>query len=456
MVPKKKPRNPRRFMDFQEPRIDAFIDFAEGQTTMLWDKQIQGLRLRIGKHKATWQFYADTRDHGTRGHVFETLGRYDRGTRRTFVGGGHVTPFADTANDPKAPPAVYLGPEPTLQRAPWHMTVDAARDAARVQQAKLIEGNAPPNKRSGVKFADAFNEYVDYLERKAAANGKPPRWAKNVRALGKQLMLPKWSGWTLADMSERPDAIEDWHRDVVKRSGPTSANHCARIIRALYKRRAKRDLALSKVNVPTASVEMHAERGEQKGMAAKDFPAWFKAWQAIELPTRRAFHMVNLLTGARPGELSRTRWQDLDLEAGTLTIGDAKAGNDIPIPLTPAILDALKLATKAAPDHEPGDLIFPGCAQVAHREQLPTRGHALRRTFKTIATAHCKVPDDVSAFLLGHVPEGMSQKYLLRWALSSGPAIREAQATISREMVRLLHRRRGKATIIAEITARAS
>ena len=62
MVPKKKPRNPRRFMDFQESRIDGFIDFAEGQTTMLWDKQIKGLRLRIGKYKATWQFYADTRD----------------------------------------------------------------------------------------------------------------------------------------------------------------------------------------------------------------------------------------------------------------------------------------------------------------------------------------------------------------------------------------------------------
>ena len=79
------------------------------------------------------------------------------------------------------------------------------------------------------------------------------------------------------------------------------------------------------------------------------------------------------------------------------------------------------------------------------RDCAQARGHALRRTFKTVATAHCKVPDDVSAFLLGHVPEGMSQKYLLRWALSSGPAIREAQATISREMVRLLHRRRGKA-----------
>jgi integrase len=166
--------------------------------------------------------------------------------------------------------------------------------------------------------------------------------------------------------------------------------------------------------------------------------------------------MVNLLTGARPGELSRTCWQDIDPEAGTLTIGDAKAGNDIPVPLAPAIRDALKLAADAGPDHKPGDLIFPGCAQVGHRDdwtprdreekrqkvKLPARGHALRRTYKTIAMAHCKVPDDVSAFLLGHVPEGMSQKYLLRWALSSGPAIREAQAKISREMVRLLHNRR--------------
>ncbi len=139
-----------------------------------------------------------------------------------------------------------------------------------------------------------------------------------------------------------------------------------------------------------------------------------------------------------------------------LTIGDAKAGNDIPIPLTPAILDALKLATKAAPDHEPGDLIFPGCAQVAHREQLPRRGHALRRTFKTIATAHCKVPDDVSAFL--HRP--CAGRHVAKVPVALGaierPGHPGSTSHISREMARLLHRRRGKATIIAEITARAS
>jgi integrase len=149
--------------------------------------------------------------------------------------------------------------------------------------------------------------------------------------------------------------------------------------------------------------------------------------------------MINLLTGARPGELARTRWRDIDVKADTLTIGDAKAGNDIPVPMTRAIRDALKLAADAVPDHKPDDLIFPGCSQVGHREELPTRGHSLRRTYKTVAQNECHVPDEVSAYLLGHVPEGMSQRYLLKWAMSSGTAIREAQEKISRKMVALLH-----------------
>lgn len=70
---------------------------------------------------------------------------------------------------------------------------------------------------------------------------------------------------------------------------------------------------------------------------------------------------------------------------------------------------------------------------------MPCIGHALRRTYKTIATDHCGVRDDISAALLGHVPEGTSQKYLIRWARVSGPAIIKAQATISKAITALLH-----------------
>ena len=412
--------------------IDAVIDFQEGEPLLLRDATVKGLQLRIGKRRHTWEFYSERRDHGERRYTCKALGHYDRGFRAGYVSGGRGPSMAGE---------VYIGPQPALQRLPDHVDVETARNKARAWAVKAIEGTLPVGKREGVKFADAFADYVDYLERKAASKGKAPRWAKNVRQLGAQLLLPKWGTWSLTEMSERPDAVADWHRDAVKLAGPTSANHAARVIRALYKRRAKRDLRLSKVNIPTAAVEMHTERGEQKGMAAKDFPAWFKAWQAIESPVRRAYHMVDLLTGARPGELARCRWQDLSDDA--LTIGDAKAGNDIVIPLTPAIRGALALAPKGKPE----DSIFPGCAQVGHREPgLPASCHALRRTFKTIAQNESGVSEEVSAYLLGHQPEGMSQKYLLKWAMRNGTAIKEGQQKISRTMVRLLHQHRKRMT----------
>jgi integrase len=357
----------------------------------------------VGSRGVAWQFFHQRRDHGRRVHTFKTLGTFPQ------------------------------------------TNSDAARKAAAILAGNVAAGNAPQAKGAGVRFETAFEDYCDYLERKALAKGKPPRWARNVRQLGKQLLLPRWRGWTLAEMSERPDAVEEWHRNAVKSAGPTSANHAARVLRALYRRRAKRDLALSKANIPTAAVEMHNEKREQKGLAIRDFPKWFAAWRIVESPVHRAYHMVNLLTGARPGELSRTRWQDVDPRARTLTIGDAKAGNDIPVPLTVEIVAALRLARDAQPKAKRSDLIFPGCNQVGHRSELPARGHALRRTFKTVATTRCNVPDDVSAFLLGHVPEGMSQKYLLRWAMSSGRAIRDAQRKISHEIALLLQKKKSGA-----------
>ena len=423
----------KKLHDLSDPYIEAAIDFQEGSPLLLCDKQVKGLQLRIGKHKHAWQFYHEKNDHGRRLYTCKPLGFYDRGKFGTIVAG-------------------HKDAHPLIVREPWHVNVAAARDKARVHAGKVIEGTAPPGKRAGVKFETALSDYIEYLKGKAPQakrfkGGKwdgHSRWSRNVAKLGEHILLPRWSGFTLNELSERPDDVEDWHRLAVKQHGATSANHAARVLRALYKRRAKRDLSLSKVNLPTAAVEMHAERREQKGMASKDFPAWFVAWQAIESPVRRAYHMTNLLTGARPGELARTRWENWDKEADTLTIGDAKAGNDIAIPLTPAIRDALNTARKARPKAKPTDLIFPGCMQVGHREEMPARGHALRRTFKTVAQNECKVPDEVSAYLLGHVPEGMSQRYLLKWAMSSGKAIREAQARISRTMVELLHKKARK------------
>ena len=75
---------------------------------------------------------------------------------------------------------------------------------------------------------------------------------------------------------------------------------------------------------------------------------------------RRTYHLTALLTGARPGELARTPLDDVDAKAYTLTIGNSKAGNDIPIPLSPVIERALEMAATARPKRNKDNLIFPG------------------------------------------------------------------------------------------------
>jgi integrase len=63
----------------------------------------------------------------------------------------------------------------------------------------------------------------------------------------------------------------------------------------------------------------------------------------------------------------------------------------------------------------------------------------LRHTYRTIA-ADCGVDEMLAHLLLGHAPEGISQRYVARMILSSGPALRRAQAAISRRIRSLLEK----------------
>jgi integrase len=249
-------------------------------------------------------------------------------------------------------------------------------------------------------------------------------------------------------------AVKEWYLSMGE--NPTSANHCGRIIRALYRRAAAMDHRLP-ARDPVGAIgkkEWHKERGEQKGVSGRDLHKWYAAWQAIPNATHRAFHLVNLLIGARPGELSRARWRDLDTKAMLFTMPDAKEENDIEIPITPEIVAAFELARR---DRErpssvgtgPDDLIFPGVFNNRGRDSLPASGHALRRTYKTISEDWCKVPTQISEYLEGRMPEGIKGRYLLKWARKEGPAIIEAQRAVSRTLMTLLQakssrRARGK------------
>lgn len=81
--------------------------------------------------------------------------------------------------------------------------------------------------------------------------------------------------------------------------------------------------------------------------------------------------------------------------------------------------------------------MFAHCGQVGQREDLPARGHALRHTWRTVA-ADCGVDELLAHFMLGHVPQNISQAYITRLVLSAGPALRQAQRKVSKRILHLL------------------
>jgi hypothetical protein len=61
----------------------------------------------------------------------------------------------------------------------------------------------------------------------------------------------------------------------------------------------------------------------------------------------------------------------------------------------------------------------------------------LRHTYRTVA-ADLGVDDLLIHFLMGHAPEGISQKYIATLILSNGPKMREEQGRMSKRMLELL------------------
>jgi integrase len=382
------------------------------------DSIVKGLFVFVGSNRTIWRFRRRRREKGVRTTIFRTLGEW---------------PI---------------------------MNAEAARKAAEIAVGNVHTGDAGPNKRSSVRFEIAFAAYLEYLKSKAEKRGKPPRWCYNVKKLGDGIILPKFAKWTLAEMAMSPGAVSSWHAEVTKKNGPVSANHCARVIRATYKRASRLDVSLPQ-RLPTSAVEFNEESAKQDALSFKSFPAWLKAWRKIDNAIRQAYHLTGLLVGPRPGELARLRWEAYSDNERTLVIAKAKAGKDIVIPVSDEIVAALKMAREDAKQLgysvAPDALIFPGCAQAGHRDDLPARGNMLRHTYSTVA-ADLGIDELIRHFLMGHAPEGISQKYIATLILANGPKMREEQNRMSRRMVELLglNGRTLKTEIEAALTQSAS
>ncbi len=378
--------------------FDAVLQFPRERIILYRDPTTDGLQLRLGRHRATWLFYWDDRRHRRRKITSKRLGFF---------------------------PAM-----PTAE----------ARDAARIERGKVAASEVGPGKREAVKVETSLAEYVAHLERKAAAKGKPARWAKNVRHIVKKHITPQWGQWSLSDIALHPGAVADWHREITEANGPVIANQVCRVLRASYKRSAKRDVSLPQRD-PCSAVEYNPEVPAQTAMAFRDYPRWLKAWRAIEVgpkaPARKEYHLLALFTGARGGEIARLRWRDVHPRERVIEIAGSKSGTTIRLIMSGPIARILKRARDVGKPKDHDALVFAHCDQVAQREALPARGHALRHSYRTVC-ADLHIDDVIAHVLQGWAPRNISENYLTRLVLAAGQGVRASQRKVSKRIIELL------------------
>jgi integrase len=239
----------------------------------------------------------------------------------------------------------------------WHllgvypaMTLAEARTAAREALNALLEGKHPK------RLAEEKRKAADAAARDAVANTfgsvaedfiryylPTIKSARVYEARVRRELIPALGTRPIAEIRRRE--IIALLKGIAERSGAEAARGTLVVLSRLLNWAVAQDLPGFEAN-PTASIKAGDTLGKAKArnrlLSDVELAAIWRATDSLSQPFAGVYRLL-LLTGARREEIAAARWEDLDLDAATLTIPAerAKNGEAMLIPLPPAAVALL-------------------------------------------------------------------------------------------------------------------
>jgi len=357
-----------------EDNVNAITLPRGKQQIFAWDTQCAGLGMRVSKTKRAWVY------------------RYMHEGRNKRMTLGDVRDLTLTEAQQKVDEL----------RGVVEKKEDPAVDI-------IITGEEPTLGDLWAKFQ------ADYMPRRSSGH------QKNLTDAWERLILPKLGAATpLADLEW--EDVDRWHQAM--KSTPTQANRAlAALSVAMNMARRWKMIERSLHNVATDH-EKHREGARKPGrlkarpFTAKEMKAIGKALKRESDPVQRVAMEVFLLTGLRPNEVCKLRWEHLG-EGGVTYLGETKTG-----PRYAVLSTIAEHRIRTLP--ESSEWIFPSPV----RANQPLGGHGddhgltapwdrIRRASKLklppvysgrhnwiSKAAASEIGDDVRRLLAGHVSSG--------------------------------------------------
>jgi len=233
------------------------------------------------------------------------------------------------------------------------LTFDQAKRQARTILADAMRGLDPAEAQRLARGAPTVrNLAADYVERHAVPN-KRAKGVKDDRAMLETVILPKLGKRKVAEITRRD--IEALHITYVDR--PYRANRVLALLSKMF------NLAIEwgwRPDNPARGVKRFQEEKRDRWLNDQELE---RLWRVLENhPNRRAANAIQLqmLTGARLGEVLNARREAFDLERGVWTkpSHQTKQRKTEYVPLSPQALD---LVTPILGEHDPDEpWLFPG------------------------------------------------------------------------------------------------
>lgn len=330
--------------------------------------------------------------------------------------------------------------------------IDEGRDPREVKAATSAAAQAEREARLGATatVGEAWAAYIaertpqwgelhrlDHA-RKASPGGK--KATRGTRGTGETRPGPLYALMSLPLRDLDSATIEAWAvREAATR--PSSARLAWRLLKVFLgwctEHPAYSNLLPDKNPAKTAKTrEALGRAGTRSDVLQKgQLKSWFQEVRKIQNPAIAAALQVVLLTGARPGEVLKLQWADVDAQWKGLTMRDKVDGQRV-IPLTPYVAHLLANLPRAniwvfaSAKWAPMDANHGGWVNTSASGHIsePNTPHAkacaaagldgltlngLRRSFASL-TEWLEIPSGVVAQIQGHKPSATAEKHYKR------------------------------------------
>ena len=295
----------------------------------------------------------------------------------------------------------------TLGRYP-ELTVEMARKEAQKLLGQIATGIDPVAEKRAEKMRqitlnDVFNDYIQV--RKSLKHNTLYNY-KKVLATG----FASWGDKPFLAITK--DKVAKHHEKLGKERGEAYANLAMRLLRALFNFAAgqyedtqgRSLITENPVKRLSQTRAWYRIERRQSFIKAHELAPWYVGVQQLQNEVLRDYLLLILLTGLRRQEGATLRWDQVDLNAKTLTVLDTKNHESHTLPLSNYLYELLLLRSQK----KTNEYVFPGTGAAGHiiepRKQMANvtkfsdvhfTVHDLRRTFITIAEGL-----DISAYAL--------------------------------------------------------